>query len=79
MRIIALVSNNKTFAAQEADFAVQNEGSIVLVRPLNESAREHVEGNVQADAQWFGGALVVEHRFAADLLQALYNEGFVLS
>jgi len=61
-----------------SDFIIQNEGSIVLFRPLNEAAREHIEGNVQDDAQWFGGALVVEHRYANDLIEALMQEGFTI-
>lgn len=68
-----------TFAAQEADFYVTNHSSIFLFRPLTKAAREHLEENVQEDAQWFGGALVVEHRYAEGLMHALCNEGFKLS
>ena len=69
----------ETFAAQEADFVISNHFSIFLFRPLTKAAREHLEENVQEDAQWFGGALVVEHRYAEPLMHALYNEGFKLS
>lgn len=50
---------------------VEPHGSIVLVRPLRDDVREHLEDNVQEDAQWFGGALVVEPRYVDGLLFAL--------
>lgn len=62
----------------EADFLVQNEGTIYLFRPLTAAAAAHLEENVQEDAQWIGGALVVEHRYAPALAVALKEEGFTL-
>lgn len=53
------------------EFDVQDEGSIVLFKPLTDEAREWLECNVQEDAQWFGGALVVEPRYAANLAQGI--------
>lgn len=63
----------------DPDFIIQNEGTIVLFRPLTPEADAHIGDNVQDDAQWFGGALVVEHRFAHDLAQELIGHGFILS
>lgn len=62
----------------ETDFLVQNEGTIYLFRPLTTAAAAHLEENVQEDAQWIGGALVVEHRYAPALAVALKEEGFTL-
>lgn len=51
------------------DVQVENHGSIFLFRPLTDEARtwlvEHTDG------QWFGGALAVEHRYAADLANGI--------
>lgn len=66
----------KSSSTATADFSVQNEGTIFLVRSNNEAARQHLSENVQDDAQWFGGALVVEHRYIADLVSALQGNGF---
>jgi hypothetical protein len=60
----------------DADFQIQNEGTIYLFRPLTAAAAAHLEENVQEDAQWFGAALVVEHRYAGDLAAQLSEEGF---
>jgi hypothetical protein len=62
----------------EADFLIQNEGTIYLFRPMTAAAEEHLRDNVGEEAQWFGGALVVEHRYARDLAAALNEEGFTL-
>jgi hypothetical protein len=58
------------------DFLVENHGSIFLFRPLNGTARRHLEERTSEDAQWFAGALAVEHRFARDLAQQLLDAGW---
>lgn len=58
------------------DFTFQNHLSLFLVVPRNAAAREHLEANVSDEAQWFGGALVVEPRYAKALAVALINDGF---
>jgi hypothetical protein len=61
-----------------ADYAVENHGTLFLFRPLTEEARENLANNVGEEAQWFGGALVVEHRYALDLAARLRGEGWVV-
>jgi hypothetical protein len=59
-----------------ADIQVENHGTILLFRPQTDAAREWLTAHVDSEAQWFGGALVVEPRYAADLAQGLEDEGF---
>jgi hypothetical protein len=63
----------------EPDFRIQNYGSIFLFDPQNEAAEGHLRENVSDEALWFGGALVVEPRYAADLVVALQTDGFEIS
>lgn len=63
-------------AASPPDFVVSGGGTVYLVRPTNDEARAHLEENVSEDAQWFGGALAVEHRYIAGLLEGLTSAGF---
>ena len=58
------------------DFVFENHGTLYLVRPQNEAARRHLQDNVQEDAQWWGDALVVEHRYALPLSEALADNGW---
>jgi hypothetical protein len=61
---------------QEIDFVIQNHGSIFLFDPQNTEAENHLRENVSGEALWFGGALVVEPRYAGALAAALEAEGF---
>lgn len=57
------------------DYQTTNEGSLVMFRPTNKISRDHLLGRC-ADAQWFGGALACEHRYAGDLAERLREDGF---
>jgi hypothetical protein len=59
-----------------ADFTVADHGSIVLVTPLNDECRKFLEDHTAEEAQWYGGALVVEPRYLADLVTGLNDWGF---
>jgi hypothetical protein len=53
------------------DVLVRNEGTVFLFCPLTPHAREWIDEYVQSDAQWFGNALVVEHRYAWGLAEGM--------
>jgi hypothetical protein len=57
-----------------SDIRVQDHGSILLVIPVTPASegwlRDHTDGT------WFAGGLVVEPRYAADLLQGAAADGF---
>jgi hypothetical protein len=57
------------------DVTIQNEGTIVLFHLLTPAAEEWVDEHVPEDAPWFGAALVVEHRYAADLGNGMAADG----
>lgn len=58
------------------DFEVRGHyGSLVLVVPLTQAARDWVTENVEETAQWFGGALVVEPRYAPTLVKGMRDDG----
>ena len=61
------------------DFLVENHGSIFLFRMNTPAAVEWVSQNVQEDAQFFGDALVVEPRYAANLAAGMREAGLVIA
>jgi len=61
------------------DIFVRCEGTIFLFEPLTVAAKHWIDENVQPDAQWFGNALAVEWRFAAELAAAMHEAGLVLA
>lgn len=61
-----------------ADYSVSNHGSLFLFEPQNDDADAHLRASVSDEAQWWGGALAVECRYARDLVAALQVEGFAV-
>jgi hypothetical protein len=60
-------------------FSVRNEGSIFLVQPLDHHAKLWLAENVDNEnAQYFGSALAVEHRYAYDLVDGIFDAGFAV-
>lgn len=57
------------------DFEVRNEGTIFLFTPLTQAAKDWIAENIPDDATYFGPALVVEHRYAADIAQGMLAAG----
>jgi hypothetical protein len=58
-----------------ADFEVQNEGSIFLLRPKTDAGREWIAANIDDDAPRFGGAVAVEHRYIAIVVEGAQADG----
>ncbi len=57
------------------DVWVINHGSIALLYLNRRAAREWVAANVSDEAQFFGGALVVEPRYVADIIAGMRADG----
>ena len=62
-----------------SDFIVENHGSIFLLRPVSPAASEWVSERIPEDAQWFGDAVAVEHRYIGDIVDGIQNDGLVVS
>ena len=60
------------------DVLVNNAGTVFTFYPLTPQAKAWIDENVQDDAQWFGNALVVEHRYAWGLAEGMLSEGLIL-
>jgi len=60
---------------QTFDVSVETEGvSLVLIRPLNLGVSDWLKENTEGE--WFGGALVVEPRYADTLIDGLRDAGY---
>lgn len=61
------------------DITVENEGTIFLFHLHTPLARLWIEESVEENAQFFGIALVVEHRYARDLAVRAAAAGLVVA
>jgi hypothetical protein len=61
------------------DVRLEYHGSLYLLRPLTAAAKQWLLDNIHGtpfdEVTWFGGALVVEPRYVADLLLRLRGDG----
>jgi hypothetical protein len=63
-----------------SDFQITDQGSIFLIRPRNEAARQWLDENVISEPwQWVQCALCVEARFARDLIIEIEQAGFLVT
>ncbi len=65
-------------SSPQPDVVVENHFSLILFRLLSPEAKQWVDDNVTEDAQFFGGALVVEPRYARDLIDGLIADGLAV-
>jgi len=62
-----------------SDFLVENHGSIFLLQPLTPAAESWIEQFLPQDRITFGSAVVVEHRYIADIVDGIRNDGLAVS
>jgi hypothetical protein len=60
--------------AHTVDFTVENHGSIFLLQPLTSAAQTWVDENIPEDAQYFGTAVAVEHRYILDIVDGIQGD-----
>jgi hypothetical protein len=64
------------------DFFVENHGSIFLLKPQTDSAISWVEDHIGPENGFqphYPHALVVEHRYIADIVASIQNDGLAVS
>jgi len=63
-----------------ADFVVENHGSIFLLKPLTPSAISWIEDHIGQENgyQPYFPAVVVEHRYIADIVAGIQNDGLAV-
>lgn len=60
------------------DFSLINGGTIVLLTPNTNAARDWVGAHVDAAAIYWGSAVVIEHRYAPAIVNGLVEAGFTI-
>lgn len=61
---------------RKPDVVVANHGSVIMITPRTQAAREWVDENVGIeDWQWIGGAFACEPRMLGDLVNGMRDAG----
>ena len=61
-----------------ADFFIRHEGTISLLFPESEAAREWVEEHLPDDLLTWAGAAVIEHRYVPDILAGIVMDDLTI-
>jgi hypothetical protein len=63
------------------DFTLRDEGSLILLTPLSPSAHEFVEERIGSDNgfQPYWPTVVIERRYAQDIVEGVIAEGMVVA
>ena len=60
------------------DFELSGHGTLYLFRPITRAAHAWVEEHLPTDATWFGGAVVLEHRYIGPIIGGAIGDGLVV-
>lgn len=60
------------------DFTVAFHGSLVLVTPETTAARDWLADHLAGETTWWAGAVAVEPRYVADLLDGAQADGLTV-
>ncbi len=61
------------------DMQFSNHGSIWIMEPLSDAAREWVSEHIPEDAQaWGKNGIVIEHRYVYDIMVGATNDGLTV-
>lgn len=72
------VSQTRIRAMPRIDVSLRNEGSIILFTPLTEGARDWISENIPEDATWWSTSLVVDHRYAGQIIEGMEAAGLIV-
>jgi hypothetical protein len=74
-------TRTKIPAQKVPDFELANHGSLYLLHPLNSMAKEWMNEHLPMDSeetQFWGDAIVIEHRYVSAIVDGIIADGLVL-
>lgn len=60
------------------DFIFSCHGTVTLLYPATEAARDWIAEHIPEDAQRLGEAVAIEPRYAGDILEGAMNDGLTI-
>lgn len=60
------------------DFLIADHGTVFLLQPITDRALGWVREHLPPDSPHFGSSVVIEHRFVADIVVGIRDDGLVV-
>lgn len=65
---------------QQPDFHVHGGGTVYVLQPLSQEARDWVSDNLQVESwQFLGSGVGIEHRYIGDIVAGIRADGLTVS
>lgn len=64
---------------QNPDFVAENCGSLFMLQPVSDAAKEWVDEHLPEDAQWLGPRVAIDHRCFPPIAEGIVNDGLSLA
>ena len=61
------------------DFRFFDHGSITVLKPVSGGAQDWVDEHIPEDAQYWAGGVVIEPRYADDILGGIEDDGLTVT
>jgi hypothetical protein len=61
------------------DFQISGGGTLYLLHPMSESAKQWVDEHLPKDALTLGEAVAVEHRYISNIVDGILEDGLTVS
>lgn len=66
-------------ATSSTDFDVADHGTLIMLEPISEAAKEWVAEHLPDDAQWLGRRVAIERRFFEPIYEGIVADGLSIS
>lgn len=64
---------------REPDFELLNEGTVVMLFPVTDAAKDWVEEEVETEDNWMGEPLVIESGYIGPIIEGLVEDGLTIA
>lgn len=61
----------------EIDFQIHDHGSVIIIEPVTDAAKEWTDISIDPTAPWWGNGFAVEPRYVDPILRGIYQAGLV--
>ena len=69
---------NKKLIEELPDFYVLGGGSVYLLQPNTDAARDWIREHISDEAQTLGESVAVEHRYIGDIIEGIRDDGLTI-
>ena len=63
----------------QTDFTLIDHGSIAILKPESDDAKNWVDDYIDENAQWFANGIVIEHHYVHAIVEGIFETGMTIN